>query len=66
MAIPFRSSAGLIDACCLRSVPGYFTLSSGLRQLGTNELHPKERQADDDGEDREELEEVEEVLHVYL
>ncbi len=63
MAIPFRSSAGLMGACCLRSVPEHSTLLGDLRQLGTNELHPKERKANDYGEDREELKKVEEVVH---
>lgn len=52
-----------MDACCLRSVPRYSTLSAGLRQLGAYELHPKERSGDNDGEDAEELQKMEEVLH---
>ena len=63
MALPFRSSAGLMDAYCLRSVPRHSTLSRDLRQLRADELHPEQGEADDDGEDAEELQEVEEVLH---
>lgn len=60
VALPFRSSAGLMDACCLRSVPGYST-----RLCRPGQFKAEERHRNDDCEPPGEFEEVHEVFHDF-